>query len=165
MAYQLTMNLFFLDREIDNAVKYHCDKHVVKMCLETAQLLCTGLDRYGIAGPYKPTHKRHPTALWTGDSIDHYLWLRVFGLTLCREYTWRYRKVHASANVIETLPVDPPLPDAGWTDLPQAMPDKFKGDDPVVPIGVSIRRRNHAFLFGHEGLFPNLCFNITPVLF
>jgi len=131
MTYQLAMNLFFLDREIDNAVKYHCDKHVVKMCLETAQLLCTSLDRYGMVGPYKPTHKRHPTALWTGDSIDHYLWLRVFGLTLCREYTWRYRKVHASANVIETLPVDPPFPDAGWKDPPQAMPEKFKGDDPV----------------------------------
>ena len=35
------MNIFFLDWDIDKCAKDHCDKHVVKMILETAQLLCS----------------------------------------------------------------------------------------------------------------------------
>ncbi len=119
------MNLFFLDRDIETAVHYHCDKHVVKMCLETAQLLCTSLHRYSVSAPYKPTHTKHPTSLWTGNSLRHYLWLRRFGLALCKEYTWRYQKTHASGNIISTLPVAPPIPDVGWSDAPQAMLNKF----------------------------------------
>ncbi len=34
------MNIFVLDWDIKKCVKYHVDKHVVKMILETAQLLC-----------------------------------------------------------------------------------------------------------------------------
>ena len=34
------MNIFFLDWDTEKCAKYHCDKHVVKMILETAQLLC-----------------------------------------------------------------------------------------------------------------------------
>ena len=125
------MNLFYLDRNIHCAVRYHCDKHVVKMCLETAQILCTSLDRCGLVAPYRPTHKNHPTVLWAGDSILHYRWLRRFGLALCLEYTWRYKKVHASEFVIKSLPTTPPLIDIGWRDPPQAMPDNFKGNDVV----------------------------------
>lgn len=125
------MNIFYLDHDIDRAVTYHCDKHVVKMCLETAQILCTSLRRYGLSAPYKATHERHPTVLWSGDSIQHYRWLKLFGLSLCKEYSWRYKKTHASESVIRSLPVSPPLPDAGWSEPPQAMPDKFKGHDPV----------------------------------
>ena len=126
------MNLFYLDCDIDQSVRYHCDKHVVKMCLETAQLLCTALRRYGLFAPYKATHVKHPTTLWTGDSIRHYEWLRLFGLALCKEYTWRYCKEHASESVIRSLPTAPPFPDEGWREPPQAMPDEFKGPDCVA---------------------------------
>ena len=125
------MNLFYFDRNILRAVRYHCDKHVVKMCLETAHILCTSLHRYGFSAPYRPTHSKHPTVLWAGDSLSHYSWLRQFGLALCTEYMWRYKKSHASQDVIKSVPISPPLPNAGWRDPPQAMPNIFKENDVV----------------------------------
>ena len=101
------------------------------MGLETAQLLCTALYRYDVLAPYKPTHTNHPTTLWAGDSSAHFCWLKLFGLALCREYTWRYNRIHTSQSVIKLLPTKPPLPDKGWQDPPQAMPDKYKTRDAV----------------------------------
>lgn len=37
------MNLFYLDEDIDKCAEYHVDKHIVKMPLEAAQLLCTAI--------------------------------------------------------------------------------------------------------------------------
>ena len=37
------MNLFFLDNDLDKCAEYHVDKHIVKMPLEAAQLLCTAM--------------------------------------------------------------------------------------------------------------------------
>ena len=73
-----------------------------------------------------PVHQPH-----LDRSDAQYFWLRRFGLTLCGEYTWRYKKNHASEFVIESLPTSPPLIDIGWRDPPQAMPNKFKGNDVV----------------------------------
>ena len=82
------MNLFFLSRSARRAARYHCNKHVVKMIVETAQLLSSahrvldGSDtirhadgsttparkgtlpdlRDGIL--YKMTHVNHPCAVW-----------------------------------------------------------------------------------------------------
>jgi len=125
------MNIFYLDRDIDYAVRYHCDSHAVKMSLETAQIRCTALHRIGEPAPYKSTHAKHPSVLWCGDGLAHYQWLIRFGRALCAEYTYRYGRHHASEAVIDTLPDTPPLPDTGWTDPPQAMPDEFKRPDPV----------------------------------
>ena len=139
------MNLFYLDRNIQQAVRYHCDKHVVKMCLETAQLLCTALHRYEIPSPYKPTHKNHPMTLWTGDSVQHFCWLKLFGLALCAEYTWRYAKIHASENVIKSLPTAPSFPDEGWRDPPQSMPDKYKVHDVIEAYRHFYRAEKNTF--------------------
>ena len=35
------MNLFYLDEDLDKCAEYHVDKHIVKMPLEAAQLMCT----------------------------------------------------------------------------------------------------------------------------
>ena len=35
------MNIFYLDKDPVKAAEYSCDKHVVKMILESAQMLCT----------------------------------------------------------------------------------------------------------------------------
>lgn len=139
------MNIFYLDRDIDRAVAYHCDRHVVKMALETAQILCTALHRHGIPAPYKPTHAKHPSVLWAGDSLEQYQWLMRFGKALCAEYTLRYAKHHASEKVIDTLPVSPPLPEAGWTEPPQAMPDACKRDDPVEGYRAFYRAEKASF--------------------
>jgi hypothetical protein len=139
------MNIFYLDRDIGRAVRYHCDRHVVKMPLETAQILCTALRRHGIDAPYRPTHPKHPSVLWAGDSLAHWRWLRRFGKALCREYSHRYGRRHASEDVIDGLPEAPPIPDRGWRDPPQAMPEACKRADAVAGYRAFYRAEKAAF--------------------
>lgn len=75
-----------------------CDKHIVKMPLETAQLLCCAFPKH--QSPYKHTHYNHPCAIWTRISKENYLWLIEHGLALCNEYKYRYGKSHKSKEVI-----------------------------------------------------------------
>ncbi|WP_231579463.1 hypothetical protein [Photobacterium iliopiscarium] len=49
------MNIFILDHDIEKCAQYHCDQHVVKMILESVQLLCTALNKKGFTTPYKST--------------------------------------------------------------------------------------------------------------
>jgi len=91
------MNIFVLDSDPTIAAKYQCDKHIVKMCLETAQLLCSVFS----SAPYKRTHYNHPCSVWTRESLGNYQWLISHGESLCKEYTNRYGKVHKSQSVIE----------------------------------------------------------------
>lgn len=95
------MNIFVLSCCAATAAELHCDKHCVKMILETAQLLYTHLDAIGVRlpavgdlKPYKPTHRHHPCALWLHGGRAHFYWLLELGLRLCASYTKRYGKVH-----------------------------------------------------------------------
>lgn len=132
------MNIFVLDRSPSKAATYACDKHVVKMILETAQLLCSAYpDAYkcGSCGevPYKKTHYNHPCSKWARASSDNYEWLLAHGDALCEEYTNRYGKHHKSGEVISYCDRHrPALPDIGLTPFAQAMPDVYKSEDPVA---------------------------------
>lgn len=129
------MNIFFLDWDVDNCAKDHCDKHVVKMILETAQLLCSAhhMSNQVIKEvPYKLSHKNHPCSIWTRSSLSNYLYLCELGLALCKEYTNRYGKRHKSQDVIEWCLVNKPnIKDIGFTEPPKAMPDEYKVSDVV----------------------------------
>ena len=93
------MNIFVLDNNIELCAKYHCDKHVVKMVIEYAQLLSNahhlnpGADYMGLS-LCKLTHENHPCTKWVCESLDNYLWLFKLWRALCIEYTKRYGKVH-----------------------------------------------------------------------
>ena len=106
------------------SAQYMCDKHVVKMILESAQLLCTShhVCPTGIELPekfYKQTHTNHPSAVWVRASTDNYSWLTAHANALLSEYTHRYEKQHASTPVIEWCSVNiPNIPDLGFTDIP-----------------------------------------------
>ena len=64
------------------------DKRLIKMVLETTQLLSTTLSILGSEkAPYKPTHKNHPCSVWVRESLDNFLWCVEYGLALCDEYT------------------------------------------------------------------------------
>lgn len=129
------MNIFFLDYDVKKCAQYHNDKHVVKMILETAQLLCgvhhvTGQVTDQV--PYKLSHKNHPCSIWVRSSLENYLWLCELGLELCKEYTYRYGKKHKSQMVIEWCVTNKPnIPDLDFTKPPLAMPDVYKVSDPV----------------------------------
>lgn len=126
------MNIFILDKDPAIAAHMMCDKHVVKMILESAQILCTVADSKGFQVPYRPTHKRHPCTLWASQSMQNWNWLVEHALALCDEYSLRYNKVHKSYNVLIQLKIlDIGLPNVGLTDFVLAMPDCYKSSDPV----------------------------------
>lgn len=124
------MNIFYLDRDPQLAAQMMHDKHVVKMILESAQILSTVCHRHDtwIEEMYRPTHKNHPSVLWAGDSADNFWWLYAHGLWLCKEFEYRYNHHHKSSDVIELMPYFAPkqFPLPYWTEPPQAMPDEFK---------------------------------------
>lgn len=124
------MNIFYLDKDPELAAQMMHDKHVVKMILETAQILSTVCDRYGAwkAGMYRPTHPHHPSTLWAGDSAAHFNWLVDHGQHLCNEYSHRYSRKHRSGAVIDLCGAEAPahFPSHEWTEPAQAMPDEFK---------------------------------------
>ena len=125
------MNIFFLSFNPRIAAEHHCDKHVVKMILETAQLLYTAHEVLPPGG-YKKTHLNHPCAIWTRESQDNYIWLCQLGIELCREYTFRYGKIHKTQAHIQWLTTNvPPLPKVGITEIRQAMPIEYKRPNPV----------------------------------
>ena len=119
------MNIFVLDLDPVKAAQYQCDKHVVKMILETAQLLCSVYPD-GEA-PYKRTHYNHPCAVWTRESYINYQWLIEHGYALCDEYKFRYNKEHKSRSVIDWCNKDTGIvPHHIPTQFPECMPDQYK---------------------------------------
>ncbi len=95
------MNIFVLDESPDAAARMVCDKHVVKMPLETAQLLCTdSVTRARVAAPYKPTHFGHPLVWWVGSCREAWDWTLAHGVALCDEYSLRYGREHACMRVV-----------------------------------------------------------------
>lgn len=146
------MNIFFLHANVRRCARWHCNKHVVKMLLESCQLLYTAhwsfvsneeapdltgapVTTTGQRG-YKPTHRHHPCAKWVRASLAHYRWLAALAAELAREYRHRYgaTKTHACEAHVAWLASHPPagLKDVGWTPPPSAMPDEFKiSTDPV----------------------------------
>lgn len=126
------MNIFFLHRQPRLASRYHCDKHIVKMPLETAQMLCTAHWATGKKAPYKATHKNHPCNVWLCQSVENYIWLSKLGKELCTEYTYRYGRVHACEKIIDwCIENIPSLPKIQMTSPALAMPDYCKTEDPV----------------------------------
>jgi len=127
------MNIFYLDADPAIASKYHLDKHVVKMPLETAQILCTIHWLQGNEAPYKATHKNHPCTIWVNQSIKNYDWVCQLGLELCKEYTFRYGKTHKCEAIIQwCIENKPNLPIDNMQDYALAMPDEFKVNGDVV---------------------------------
>jgi hypothetical protein len=127
------MNIFVLDHDVKRCAQAHNDKHVVKMILETAQLLSTVQWQSGREAPYKQTHVNHPCSVWARESLGNYMWLCELGLELCKEYTHRYGKVHKSEAIIRYLAEAPPsLSNKGMTPFAQAMPEECKANDAVT---------------------------------
>lgn len=121
------MNIFYLDKDIDKCVEYHCDRHVCKMIIEYCQILSTASTLYGgTKQGYKPTHKNHPCVKWCKRSVSNWAWLKSLALALCKEYTYRYKKTHKTQSVIENLNL-PQLPITSTIDvLPKCMDMKYQ---------------------------------------
>lgn len=129
------MNIFILDRDPQKCAEYHCDKHVVKMIVETAQILCTArFLMWDKNTSYKPTHKWHPCVLRVCESVANYYWLCWLWLNLLYEYEKRYWKHHRTQEVInECISNIPKYSNIEiWvSDFVLCMPDQYKWRDPV----------------------------------
>lgn len=150
------MNIFHLDNDPRKAAEMMCDKHVVKMIVEYAQLLSTahrvldGEEYYDKTANgrkikrwrhptlenylYKASHVNHPSNVWVRESRANYFWLYQHYLALCKEYTHRYGKFHATDTKLSWTLLNIPknAPDKELTRFAQAMPDYCKNfKDPV----------------------------------
>jgi hypothetical protein len=145
------MNIFYLHNDPTECAKQHNDKHVVKMILEYAQLLSTAhrvldghevteltaggrkirrwkLESYLDNKLYKSTHANHPSAIWVRQSHKNYIWLSQLLHAVCKEYTYRYGRIHKVEEVglMETLfewPMNIPVGD--FTEPTPAMPECY----------------------------------------
>ena len=121
------MNIFAVDKDPKISAQQLCDKHVVKMILESAQMLCSAYPN-GDA-PYKRAFYNHPCTIWARESQENYEWLLAHAYAMCQEYTRRYGKVHKSIYAIEWCGknyIKLQLPQKGLTEFAQAMPEQYK---------------------------------------
>lgn len=152
------MNIFILDKDPVIAAQMQCDKHVVKMIVESAQMLstvhryldgdefisiskngrkikrwCHWTDTVPPIHLYKSVMINHPCTIWSWRSLDNYIWHCEHSLALCAEYTHRYGKIHKTQRILEWCDVNYPynLYSRGLTEFAQAMPDEYKDPDPV----------------------------------
>lgn len=129
------MNIFYLHPSALVAAKLHCDKHVVKMVLETAQILAAVHHIHGNGEnvTYKLTHKNHPCVQWAASSLANYRWLQKLGVGLSNEYAFRYGRRHKCEEYIKGELADAPatLTKHLWTEPPKCMPDEYKVDSVV----------------------------------
>jgi hypothetical protein len=134
------MNIFFLSWSPQEAARLHCDKHVVKMIIETAQMLYSAhwtLNPENLPETaYKLAHKNHPCSIWVRTSLSNYMWLASLGIWLCKEYQYRYgeHKQHKTQQHLEWLIQNPPksIPFFDMTSPAQAMPDEYKQNDSIL---------------------------------
>lgn len=145
------MNIFFLSLDPEDAARLHGDKHVVKMILESVQMLCTCQHVTGDPGwaarfldsvgrpPCRPCYINHPCNVWLRESSHNYAWLCRLAASLCREkrIRWPASGGHVYENTIEWLSANPPsgLPSSLCFLTPPAlaMPGEYKdggGDSP-----------------------------------
>jgi hypothetical protein len=152
------MNIFYLHSDPTIAAQMQCNKHVVKMIVEYAQLLSTAhrvidgdcyiartaktnrrIKRWELPDQreqilYKASHVNHPSNIWARESKQNYEWLYEHFCSLCDEYTYRYGRLHETDRKLRAILASPParIPDIGRTPIRLAIDraDCIK-DDPI----------------------------------
>ena len=142
------MNVFYLDTDPQRIASWLVDKHIVKMPVESAQMLSTAhrlLDgrRVGkdwilpdedISQPicYKVAHAHHPSTVWTMASKANYEWHAQLWVCMLEEYTRRYGRIHNCSRLMDILMSAPKnISDGPFTSPPLAMPQRYKSEDAV----------------------------------
>lgn len=137
------MNIFLLDEDPALAAKYHNDKHVVKMILESAQMLHAAWRMFPPSEDilqdenlYRLTHKNHPCTVWARATLENWKWLYELMTHLNNEYKERYAHSvsHLSFRKTEALLGNysyPILPSGDRTPWALAMPDEYKKPNAV----------------------------------
>jgi hypothetical protein len=139
------MNIFVTHPSPTECAHVLPDKHIVKMPLETCQMLAiVASDKWGHGygtlpkmngEPYsteKGAFRNHPCTIWAGESIHNSWWLISHGFGLCKEYQHRYEKEHSCLKTIVAATKIFPVGDVRLiTPFVRAMPDEFKYDTSI----------------------------------
>jgi len=128
------MNIFILDDQISNIPALMSDQHVIKMILESCQILCTVHHMHNTPNvPYKKTHQNHPCVVWAAESSYNYNYVLELAQALSDEYTFRFGKRHKSQDVIDWL--NDNVLDIKYSEMTQhvqCVPDDYIHRDPVT---------------------------------
>ncbi len=150
------MNIFILDEDPKKIAEYHCDKHIVKMILESAQMLSTthwikllesknksqtDFKRMrevkewlklntedSLHPPYAYTHPKHPCTVWTCSTLENYKWHVNLLYYMSKEYTNRYKRIHKTSHYIKWFLQNKPigLLSSILEEFPICMDNKYK---------------------------------------
>ena len=107
---------------------------VVKMVLESCQILSTVLNEQGLHAPYKSFNPKHPSCLWAAESSANFVALVEHTHALLEEYSNRFAKLHKCDAVLDKIAL---LYDKDNfvqhkpTTLKMAMPEEFRGSSVV----------------------------------
>jgi len=149
------MNIFVVQSSPHEAARDLCDKHVVKMIVESAQMLSTAhrvLDgepairlskngrkiKHWIHPEYDDvlclaTMVNHPCTRWAMETSSNYDWLWHHAWGLMFEYTKRYGKKHSMHDLMGILAGCPNnIKDGSLTPFAQAMPEQYRCEDAVT---------------------------------
>lgn len=178
------MNIFILDESPILAAQLQCNKHVVKMPLESAQMLSTAhrmldgtqkvcssksgkrmIKQYSHPDfdelLYKAVHQNHPCTLWTMENSENYRWHYEHFIALCDEYTARYGKIHKSFKKLKDILKNPPKNikfSNQQTQFPLAMksnPECIFPSDPVKSYRLFYQTKQNRFkMIWPEGRMP-----------
>ena len=181
------MNIFYLDNDPVKSAELHCDKHVVKMIIEYAQLMSTAhrvldgdlyedrtannhrIKRWRLSDSnmenvvYKASHINHPSAIWTRASDSNYQFVYDMFVALCNEYTHRYGRVHLTEEKLKDLLQHLPnnIASADFVEPPQAMPDDVKTTNAVDAYQNYYRVYKKDFAKWTDRQIPSFMKNIT----
>ena len=139
------MNIFVTSGHPSESAECLPDKHIVKMPLETCQMLsivCSDKWGHGYGtipkadgNPYatdKGAFRNHPCTKWANETVENSRWLLAHGIALCEEYFNRYGKCHTCFKTL--LVADEIIPYVKWdnhTPFVRAMPEEYKFDDSI----------------------------------
>ena len=136
------MNIFAIEGDIETgeidwvkSAQSQDNLRVVKMILESCQILSTVLNEQGLDAPYRSFNPKHPSCLWAAESAANFMNLALHCEAMICEYRERFGKTHKSAAVLNKIVAmfDVDLfPTTKCTPLRLAMPDEFRSDNPIV---------------------------------
>jgi hypothetical protein len=101
------VNFFYLDKDPKKCAKYYCNKHVLKIPIEIAQILSkihydlnSNIDYSKIYKNSTVVNNSIGPYQWIKESYDNYIWACDLGLNLINEYKLRYKKDHHKTEII-----------------------------------------------------------------
>ena len=142
------MNIFATSPDPTLSACTLADRHVVKMVIETAQMLSAAILYHddSVSGLYRATHVNHPCSVWVRSSQRSFLWTVAHGISLADEYEKRYKKQHKSKAIIELCAKYVSIfPDVDMPKFAMAMPEEYKCDDPHVAYQNYLRSKYTAW--------------------